>query len=72
MEMFVVAILFTLIFGSFSYMLLKNPEAVLKVSSFSQKSSEKPRLKKFVKIMGWWFLLLVIGVWIIAAISLFE
>ncbi len=72
MEMFVIAIIFTLIFGTFSYMLLKHPEGVLKVSSFSDKFSEKPFLKKFLKFMGWWFFLLVIGVWIISIISLFE
>ncbi|GIN23096.1 hypothetical protein J1TS3_42300 [Siminovitchia fordii] len=66
------AILVTLIFGTFSYMLLKHPDGVLKVSSFSDKFSEKPFLKKFIKFMGWWFLIIVIGVWIIAIISLFE
>ncbi|MDD1504274.1 MULTISPECIES: hypothetical protein [unclassified Lysinibacillus] len=70
--MFIMAILVTLIFGSFSYMLLKFPEDFLKMSSFSDKFTEKPFLKKFVKFMGWWFLLLVVGVWIIAIISLFE
>jgi len=66
------AILVTLIFGSFSYMLLKFPEDFLKMSSFSDKITEKPFLKKFVKFTGWWFLILVIGIWIIAFISLFE
>lgn len=70
--MFIMAILVTLIFGTFSYMLLKHPDSVLKVSSFSDKFSEKPFLKKFLKFMGWWFLLLVLGIWIIAIISLFE
>lgn len=70
--MFIMAILVTLIFGTFSYMLLKHPDGVLKVSSFSDKFSEKPFLKKFIKFMGWWFLIIVIGVWIIAIISLFE
>ncbi|WP_313803531.1 hypothetical protein [Cytobacillus sp.] len=70
MEMFIIAIVFTLIFGSFSYMLLKHPEKVLEVSSFSNKWSQKPFLKKFLKFMGWWFLLLVIGAWILSIISL--
>lgn len=70
--MFIMAILVTLIFGTFSYMLLKHPDGVLKVSSFSDKFSEKPFLKKLIKFMGWWFLIIVIGVWIIAIISLFE
>lgn len=71
MEMFIIAILFTLIFGTFSYMLLKYPEKVLEVSSFSDKWSQKPFLNKFLKFMGWWFLLLVIGAWILSIISLF-
>ncbi|WP_255505292.1 hypothetical protein [Lysinibacillus sphaericus] len=70
--MFIMAILVTLIFGSFSYMLLKFPEDFLKMSSFSDKFTKKPFLKKFVKFTGWWFLILVVGVWIIAIISLFE
>lgn len=70
--MFIMAILVTLIFGTFSYMLLKHPDSVLKVSSFSGKFFEKPSLKKFLKVMGWWFLVIVAGTWIIAIISLFE
>ena len=72
MAIFIMAILVTLIFGSFSYMLLKNTEDFLKMSSFSEKFIKKSFLKKFVKFMGWWFLILVIGVWIIAILSLFE
>ncbi|MED3574647.1 hypothetical protein [Cytobacillus praedii] len=72
MEVFVISLLFTLIFGTFSYMLLKHPEGVLKVSSFSHRFSEKPFLKKFLMFMGWWFLLLVIGVWIIFIVTLFK
>ncbi|MET4562782.1 hypothetical protein ABIA69_003973 [Lysinibacillus parviboronicapiens] len=72
MEMLIMAIVVTFIFGSFSYMLLKHPESVLTVSSFSEQLSRKPILAKFLKFMGWWCLLLVIGIWIIAIISLFE
>lgn len=68
--MFIVAIFVTLIFGMFSYMLLKNTESLLEMSSF--KFSDKPISKKFLKFMGWWFLLLVIASWILAIISLFE
>lgn len=68
--MFIIALLITLIFGMFSYMLLKNTESVQKMSSF--KFSEKPIFKKFLRFMGWWFLLLVIAAWIVAFISLFE
>lgn len=68
--MFIVAIFVTLIFGMFSYMLLKNTESLLEMSSF--KISDKPISKKFLKLMGWWFLLLVIASWILAIISLFE
>ncbi|SKC10558.1 hypothetical protein SAMN06295926_12359 [Lysinibacillus sp. AC-3] len=70
--MFIMAILVTLIFGSFSYMLLKFPDDFLKMSSFSEKFIKKSFLKKYVKFIGWWFLILVIGVWIIAILSLFE
>ncbi|MDM5248626.1 MULTISPECIES: hypothetical protein [unclassified Lysinibacillus] len=72
MEMFIVAILITLIFGSISYMLLKHPEGAIQMSSFSDDFKKKPILKKFIKFMGWWFLLLVIAAWIVAIISLFE
>ncbi|MGE7690000.1 hypothetical protein ACQKMI_12435 [Lysinibacillus sp. NPDC097214] len=70
--MFIMAILVTLIFGSFSYMLLKFPEDFLKMSSFSEKITKKPFLKKYVQFTGWWFLIIVIGIWIIAILSLFE
>ncbi|MGE7944773.1 hypothetical protein ACQKNB_22190 [Lysinibacillus xylanilyticus] len=72
MEMFIVAILITLIFGSISYMLLKHPEGAIQMSSFSDKFKKKPFLKTYIKFMGWWFLLLVIAAWIVAIISLFE
>ncbi|MFJ8459174.1 hypothetical protein ACIQ57_08585 [Lysinibacillus xylanilyticus] len=70
--MFIVAIVITLIFGSISYMLLKNPEGAIQMSSFSDKFKKKPFLKTYIKFMGWWFLLLVIAAWIVAIISLFE
>ncbi|WP_126293780.1 hypothetical protein [Lysinibacillus telephonicus] len=66
------AILFTLIFGSFSYLLLKNTDSVLKTTSFSKKFTNNPLLKKFLVFMGWWFLIIVAGVWVIAIITLFE
>ncbi len=72
LEMFIMAILVTLIFGSFSYMLLSYPEDFLKMSSFSAKFIKKSFLKKYVKFMGWWFLIIVIGIWIIAIISIFQ
>lgn len=72
LEMFIVAILITLIFGSISYMLLKHPEGAIQLSSFSDDFKKKPFLKMFLKFMGWWFLLLVIAAWIVAFISLFE
>jgi len=72
LEMFIVAIVITLIFGSISYMLLKHPEGAIQMSSFSDKFKKKPFLKKYIKFMGWWFLLLVIAAWIVAIISLFE
>ena len=72
LEMFIVAILITLIFGSISYMLLKHPEGAIQMSSFSDEFKKKPFFKMFLKFMGWWFLLLVIAAWVVAFISLFE
>ncbi|KIL74965.1 hypothetical protein [Bacillus badius] len=72
MELFVVAILVSLIFGSFSYMLLQHADSVLKVSSFSKERLENPFIKRLIKFMGWWFLFLVAAVWILAIVSLFD
>ncbi|MFJ7183928.1 hypothetical protein [Lysinibacillus xylanilyticus] len=72
LELFIVAILITLIFGSISYMLLKHPEGAIQMSSFSDEFKKKPFFRMFLKFMGWWFLLLVIAAWIVAIISLFE
>lgn len=69
METFIAAIWVTFIFGSFSYMLLKYPHDVLKVSPFSRKFTENPLLKIFIKFVGWIFLLLVISVWTEAIVT---
>lgn len=61
--MFMTAIWVTFIFGSFSYIMLKYPHEVLKVSPFSRGFAESPLLKIYIQFVGWVFVLLIIGVW---------
>ncbi|KEK12593.1 hypothetical protein EP18_08245 [Lysinibacillus sphaericus] len=61
--MFMTAIWVTFFFGSFSYIMLKYPHDVLKVSPFSRGFAESPLLKFYIQFVGWVFVLLIIGVW---------
>lgn len=67
--MFIKAILVTLIFGFGSYKLLKKPKYV---NSFSHSFSDKPIIKIILKLMGYWFILLILTTWFLAIGSLFE
>lgn len=67
--MFLKAIVVTLIFGMGSYKLLKKPK---NVNSFSNNFFDNPIIKIFLRLMGYWFIFVILGTWFLAINSLFE